>query len=209
MCISAKALSPLNYKNKYMLTFHFKALREGKNLAYEELNSRIGSRSLKAGERLKQDLKAWGYARRWLVSSSKKKKKKLLRPLHSFAIWVLLSGSTLGFVLWSFVLNNQSKRAPRQHRMLSCTSEAQMNEERCISLRRFTICPSSEVLMASNCHVWGQLYIKMQILLGAAQSWCEVCSGNYLMWSRRVSIPSSVERRLTGLTKERLVEVVC
>lgn len=76
MCISAKALSPLNYKNKYMLTFHFKALRKGKNLAYEELYSRIGSRSLKAGERLKQDLKAQGYACRWLLSSSKKKGQK-------------------------------------------------------------------------------------------------------------------------------------
>lgn len=76
MCISAKALSPLNYKNKYMLTFHFKALRKGKNLAYEELYSRIGNRSLKAGERLKQDLKARGYARRWLLSSSKKIKEK-------------------------------------------------------------------------------------------------------------------------------------
>lgn len=76
MCISAKALSPLNYKNKYMLTFHFKALRKGKNLAYEELYSRIGSRSLKAGERLKKDLKAQGYACRWLLSSSKKKRRK-------------------------------------------------------------------------------------------------------------------------------------
>ncbi len=58
MGISAKALSPLNYKNKYMLTFHFKALCKGKNLSCEELNSRKGSRSLKAGEKLKQDLKA-------------------------------------------------------------------------------------------------------------------------------------------------------
>lgn len=153
MCISAKALSPLNYKNKYMLTFHFKALCKGKNLACEELNSRKGRRSLKAGERLKPDLKAWGYARRWLLSSSKKKKKNpLLRPLHSFSIWVLLSGSMLGSVLWSFVLNNQSKRAPRQHRVLSCASEAQMNEERCFSLRRFTICPSRGPPLKSSWH---------------------------------------------------------
>ncbi len=141
--------SPINYKNKYMLTFHFKALCKGKNLACEELNSRKGSRSLKAGEKLKHDLKAWGYARRWLLCSSKK---KLLRPLLSFSIWVLLSGSTLGSVLWSFVLNNQSKRALRQHRVLSCTSEAQMNEEHCISLRRFTICPSRGPPLKSSWH---------------------------------------------------------
>lgn len=58
MCIFAKALSPLNYKNKYMLTFNFKALCKGKNLPCEELNSRKGSRSLKVEEKLKQDLKA-------------------------------------------------------------------------------------------------------------------------------------------------------
>lgn len=80
--------SPLNYKNKYMLTFHFKALCKGKNLACEELNSRKGSRSLKAGEKLKQDLKAWGYARRWLLCSSKKKK-----PPQTSALLFYLSTS--------------------------------------------------------------------------------------------------------------------
>ncbi len=53
---------------------------------------------------------------------------------------------------------------------------------------------SSEVLMASNCHVWDQLYIKMQILQGAAQSRCKVCSGNYLMWSHPFKCGEAFDR---------------